>query len=164
MTVTINDAYPREFCALQEVLTRYFQGCDRGDVAQIRSCFADDARVTHPGRDTVVGGDAVIEAIFRPAFAYLKNADALCRMHFMGNFRVERLDGDVAETETYVIAALLAKEASGETADVKSLRYMDRFRRINGQWRVSERRMTQDWSAKLPASFAMAFASRVGKL
>lgn len=164
MPLPIDDRYPREFCALQEVMTRYFQGCDRGDVVAIRSCFADDARVTHPGRDTVVGGDAVIDAIFRPAFAYLKNADARCRMHFMGNFRIERLEGDLAETETYVIAALLAKEAAGDTADVKSLRYLDRFRRIDGAWRVAERRMTQDWSAKLPASFAMPFAQRVGRI
>lgn len=164
MTLSINDAYTREFCAIQEVLTRYFQGCDRGDVVQIRSCFADDARVTHPGRDTVVGADAVIDAIFGPAFAYLATAEARCRTHFMGNFRIERLEGDVAETETYVIAALLAKEASGETADVKSLRYMDRFRRVGGAWRIAERRMTQDWNCKLPAAFAMAFASRVGEL
>lgn len=162
MPLQIDDRYAREFCAIQEVMTRYFRGCDRGDVAAIRSCFADDARVSHPGRDAVVGGDAVIEAIFRPAFAYLKNPDARCRTHFMGNFRIERLAGDAAETETYVIAALLAKEAAGETADVKSLRYLDRFRRIDGEWRVAERRMTQDWSLKLPAAFAMAFASRVG--
>jgi ketosteroid isomerase-like protein len=161
MPLQIDDRYAREFCAIQELMTRYFQAVDRGDVVQVRGCLADDARVALPEREAIAGGDAVVDAIFRPAFAYLKEDTARCRTHFMGNFRIERLEGDLAETETYVIAVRVMGEAAGDIADVMSLRYLDRLRRVDGQWRISERRMTRDWSCRLPTSFAMPFARRV---
>jgi hypothetical protein len=46
-------------------------------------------------------------------------------------------------------------DAYGERRDkVLSIRYLDRFRRVAGQWRIEERRLAIDWSDErlLPAS------------
>lgn len=161
MPIRIDNQYLLEQAALHEVLTRYFQACDRADEAQIRSCFTEDAEILHHGRQKVSGIQAAVDIIFRPSQAKLVAGEAKIRTHFMGNFRVERLEGDVAETETYALAAHVNTTSAQDLVQLMSLRYMDRLRKRSGEWRISERRMTMDWSCELPAASAMAFVQRV---
>ncbi len=52
----------------------------------------------------------------------------------------------------------------GEPTDqvaMRSLRYLDRLRRVEGGWRISERLHTLDWSCQLPATCAVTMAQRI---
>ena len=79
----------------------------------------------------------------------------------MGNLSVHRLEGDVSETETYAIAYLVRPGKTANQIVMRSLRYLDRLRRVNGDWRISERRHTLDWSCDAPATFAATLAQRI---
>ena len=115
---------------IQDVLTRYCRGVDRGDRALLKSVYFEDAIDEH-GMFTGRGVD----------FAdwicdYLK--DIPCQ-HFISNFTCE-LRGDVAFTETYCISF---SEAGGMNATVYN-RYIDRFEKRNGEWRIAHRRVLLD--------------------
>ena len=148
--------------AIGDVLARYFQGIDLGSQDQVRSCFTEDVQATYHGRSPVQGIDALIESIS----SFRKQATGEWRVssHFMGNLHFGLLEGDVAETETYAIAFLVL---AGEPADqlaMRSLRYLDRLRRVEDGWRISDRLHTLDWSCQVPATFAVTMAGRLGAL
>ncbi len=142
--------------AIQDVLARYFQGLDRCDKALVRSCFTDDVHVHYDQRPPVSGIDAVM-AHFR-TFQRMEKGEMKVTTHFMGNLNVKYIRDGVAETEMNAIAFLV------EPADVmamRSLRYIDRLRRDDKGWRISDRLHTLDWSCRIPTTFGATLAERV---
>jgi hypothetical protein len=94
-------------------------------------------------------------------FTRLAAGELKATTHFMGNLSINRLEGDAAETETYAIAYLVRPAKPADQIIMRSLRYLDRLRRVSDGWRISERRHTLDWSCDAPATFAAALAQRV---
>ena len=84
--------------------------------------------------------------------------------HFMGNMNFSLLDGDVAQTETNVFAFLVEPGDPADRVTMRSLRYLDRLRRLEEGWRISERIHTLDWSCMVPADFAVTMAQRLTTL
>ena len=84
--------------------------------------------------------------------------------HFMGNLNISRLEGDVAETETNALALLVEPGNGADLVSVRSLRYLDRMRREESGWRISDRIHTLVWSCQMPANFAITLAQRVSVL
>jgi len=82
----------------------------------------------------------------------------------MGNLSFIRLEGDVAETETYALALLVEPANGVDLVAVRSLRYLDRMRREESGWRISDRIHTLDWSCQVPATFAITLAQRISVL
>lgn len=125
---------------IHDVLMRYFRGVDRTELELVRSCFHADAYSDY-GEPFRGGVDEFIEHLS----TYLP---ALNRtVHFAGNVLIE-LDGDTAQTETYVIAFDEAKPGHpwGDDAFVTIwVRYLDRLERRDGRWRIAGRRMVRDW-------------------
>ncbi|HTD89533.1 MAG TPA: nuclear transport factor 2 family protein, partial [Burkholderiales bacterium] len=101
----IDMQYLLDRTAIQEVLTRYYQGLDRGLPDQVRSCFTDDIKAYYDGRDPVTGIDAMMNSL--NTFTRLAAGELKATTHFMGNLNINRLEGDAAETETYAIAYLV---------------------------------------------------------
>jgi len=62
-------------------------------------------------------------------------------MHFVGNHRAE-IDGDDATGITYCFA----HHISGGADHVMAIRYVDRYRRTPGGWRIAERHLYEDWT------------------
>lgn len=153
--------YVLDRTAIEEVITRYFQGLDRGLRDQVRSCFTDDVKAYYDGREPISGIEDMMNSLH--TFKRLAAGTMKATTHFMGNLNINRLDGDVAETETYAIAYLVHPVEPAGPVAMRSLRYLDRLRRVNGEWRISERRHTLDWSCELQANFAVALAQRVTK-
>ena len=145
--------------AIKAVLARYFQGLDRGLADQVRSCFTDDVTAYYDGREPVAGIDAMMASL--NTFKRMAAGTMKATTHFMGTFNLNRLEGDVAETETYAIAYLVRAATPQDRIAMRSLRYLDRLRRDNGEWRISERRHTLDWSCELQADFAVSLAQRL---
>lgn len=145
--------------AIRDVLVRYYQGLDRGLPDQVRSCFTHDVTAAYDGRDTTtLGRDALIASL--NTFPRLAAGELLATTHFMGNLCFHHLEADEAQTETYAIAHLLRPGTPAPRVVMRSLRYLDRWRRVDGRWLIRARRHTLDWSCELPATFAAALAQR----
>jgi ketosteroid isomerase-like protein len=73
-------------------------------------------------------------------------------MHFNGQSTVA-LDGDRADGESYCLAHHLSVAEDGQrTLMVASIRYLDEFRKLGGQWFFAERRLMVNWIDTRPST------------
>ena len=144
--------------AIHESLCRYARGVDRGDWDQVRSTYHPDAFDEHG--DYKGGIDGLIEWLDK-RFAGVDNS-----MHLLGNCLIEFAGPDLALVETYFVSRrfmpaaghagagptdALAREAWG--------RYVDRFERREGAWKVAHRTVVLEASS---SSLALGGARRAG--
>lgn len=148
--------------ALHDLLARYFQGLDRGNPEQVRSCFTADVQAHYDKRTPTRGIEELIDSLQN--FNKLREETMKITTHFMGNLNISRLEGDAAETETNALALLVEPGNGADLVSVRSLRYLDRMRREESGWRISDRIHTLDWSCQMPANFAITLAQRVSVL
>jgi len=127
--------------AIHDVLMRYFRGADRTDADLIRDCFHPDAEIDF---GEFFKGDL-------PAFVeYLPGPTgwgAFARtLHVTGNELIE-VDGTTARAETYCVAYHEPPAEPGEAPPIMIvwLRYLDRFERRQGEWRILRRRTAVEW-------------------
>jgi hypothetical protein len=146
--------------AIHDLHMRYFNGadCARRDV--VRDCFTPDVVAQYEGRPSVRGVDALVAQI--ALFDSL--ASGVCRIstHFTGNVQYKRLDAGAAETEINAFAFLV--QSDEDVVSMRSLRYLDSLRRVEGQWRISARLHTLDWACNVPATTARMFAQKLTDL
>ena len=75
------------------------------------------------------------------------------------------MDGDIAQVESYVLAwhPVYDEQAGRETHALAGGRYLDRFERRDGEWKIADRRVVLDWTrTSLPGEewpIAKAFAA-----
>ena len=148
--------------AIHDLLTRYFQGIDRGSPEQVRSCFTADVRAHYDKRTPTRGVEELIDSLQN--FNKLRDETMKITTHFMGNLNFSRIEGDEAETETNALALLVEPANGADFVAVRSLRYLDRMRREKSGWLISDRIHTLDWSCEVPANFAITLAQRVSVL
>jgi ketosteroid isomerase-like protein len=126
--------------AICSVIYRLARAVDRRDLAQLQSCYHHDALEDH---GAYVGSAAKFcELASTPPGIYE-------RMHHnVGTIHIE-LDGDMARSEAYVCASgrLIAPGADGSVQS-RSIyaRYIDRFERRDGEWRIAQRIVVKDWT------------------
>jgi hypothetical protein len=146
--------------AIRDVMTRYFQGLDRGSPEQVRACFTEDVQCWYDGKPSTQGIEGLMGSFW--AFKNQQSGDWKINTHFMGNLNFNELTREHAETETYAIAFLvLPNEGPREQVTMRSLRYLDRLRKVGDQWLICGRQHTLDWSCHVPTSFATATAKRI---
>jgi len=122
---------------IADVILRYARGIDRLDLELVRSCYHPDAYDDHGAFKGNV--DEFIEA----AGSFLPRWTAT--QHFMGNMLIE-VEGDVARAETYAVAYHRREAADGSGKDdVMGIRYVDRFERRDGSWRIAHRVVVTEW-------------------
>lgn len=124
---------------------RYCRGVDRADEELIRSAYHPDATDDHGSFKGLAG-----------EFAARVNESHATRwtstMHMVANHSAA-IDGDVADTETYVVAYL--RRIDGSRVDVVGGRYVDRFEKRAGDWRIARRVYVCEWSAAMESSGAL---------
>ncbi len=145
--------------AIQDVIARYFRGIDSGSKELVRSCFTDDVRVLYDGRPPEEGIEATMGSL--KTFKRIEKGEMQITMHFMGNFNLVELDEESALTETYAIAFMVPPGSISQKMAVRGLRYIDRLRNSNGEWRVSQRQHTLDWSFEASPTAAASLAQRL---
>jgi hypothetical protein len=123
---------------IHDVLTRYCRGVDRCDRELMSSCYHPDARDDH-GNWQVSGAEAA-----QHIFNLVKPGDDVA-MHFLGNVRIE-VEGETAFAESYVLAFRSFNRDERPYTRTRAVRFIDRFTLRNGQWRISERVVTDDWN------------------
>ena len=124
---------------LRALSATYMRGLDRSDEALVRSVFTDDA-TTHYGSFTG-GPDEMAGMAMKALSAYSDT------QHFLGQINLD-INGDEATGEVYFQA--YHKHATEGFDRFICGRYIDRYRKVNGSWRMSHRTEAVDWSRTEP--------------
>jgi hypothetical protein len=124
-----------------EVLARYARGCDRVNPELMASVYHDGAWDFH-GSFRGLGRDMSFD-IKR------ESPDNIVAHHALCQSMIE-LDGDVARVETYYIASGIRNYPSGRRVRRIHGRYIDRFERRDGEWKIAVRRALVDLSQEEP--------------
>jgi hypothetical protein len=127
--------------AIHDVIVRYCRGVDRSDPNLVLAAFHDDAIDNHFG----------VVLPFREAIGTLKSARSggtnppskTTSMHNICNVLIE-VDGDIARCESYVIVIVRIPDDGGAVDWTHAGRYVDRFERRNGEWRIAYRTVVYD--------------------
>jgi hypothetical protein len=133
--MTLDELLARE--EITDVVKRLARGTDRLDEEMIASCYHLDGFDDH----NVFRGDPA--GFARWVVDTLPHFDAT--MHFVSPPLIE-VDGDRAQADTYCVAHHLT--ASSDM--VLGLRYVDRFERRSGVWKIARRVCAFDWTYTLP--------------
>ena len=125
--------------AIREVTMRYCRGADRCDPALISSAYHPDARDERPGQEMTgeTVGAEVVDSLRRA----MQSTN-----HQIGTQLIE-VNGDSAVGETYSSGRHVL--ADGRRLH-SSTRYLDRFERRNGEWRIIHRLVVTDATELLP--------------
>mgnify|MGYP000875217920 CR=1 FL=1 len=122
---------------IRDCLMNYCRGIDRGDGEALRRAYHADATEDH-------GPFSGRVADFIPfVLDVLRNVE-VC-LHMIQNVLIE-IEGDVAVSEAYFIA--IQREKDADVEDFISGRYLDRFERRSGEWRIAHRVVVLDWSRR----------------
>lgn len=122
---------------IYECLMRYCRGVDRCDIEVLRSAYHPDAVDHHgafdgPAMDFCTWGEQALKTM-------------KWTMHSISNVLID-VKGDVAYCESYY-NAYHRVEYNGKDVDfILGGRYVDRFERRNGVWKIAERYCLFDWN------------------
>lgn len=128
---------------IQEVIYRYCRGIDRRDFALVRACYHADATDEH---GSFSGG----------VDDYLTWVEALLgryswTMHLVGNVLIDwGPSNDVAAAESYGVALHRSDEPKPHLNLATGFRYLDRFERRQGTWKIASRVAVSEWSIQIP--------------
>ena len=146
--------------AIQDCMYRWFRSVDRLDIASMRTVFHPDAIDNHGIYNG--GVDGLIDWISK------RHEVIPFSMHAISNLLIEFAGKDIALVETYVRTTQRypaeAKAALGQLSGGKlgpegaamdlftCSRYVDRFERRGGEWRIARRTVVADWKQIVPVS------------
>lgn len=129
---------------IRGVLARYCRGVDRCDEELIDSAFHPGATDTHWGSDA----DGRTMSVTEPGKWFIKLVSRYDRsFHSITNQTIE-LDGDVAYCETYYHAHIFTDRGDTTVWQHSDGRYIDRFERRNGQWKIATRVLVPEASVQ----------------
>jgi SnoaL-like domain len=143
--MTVEELLARE--EISDVIKRLARGTDRLDATMIESCYHADGLDDH----NVFRGSG--HEFAKWVLETLDVFDAT--MHFVGA-PYTRLDGDVAQVDTYCVAHHIGRaDEKGHATDlVLGLRYVDRFERRDGVWLIAKRVCAFDWVYRVPFNWS----------
>ena len=113
--------------AIRDCVYRYARAIDRHDTELLESCYHADAIDDHGSYVGSARGLAETTQALHEGF--------LRTQHHMTNHFVD-LQGSTAHAETYYLVAV--RDKAGPTSLVSG-RYVDRFEKRNGDWRIAAR-------------------------
>lgn len=148
--------------AISDVIMTYARAIDRLDEAMLRSVFHSDSQHAHgfvgPSSDPSLPSQPGAPLDF-VAYAFDVLNSHTRTHHQLGNIFIE-LEGDNAYTETYFSAyhRMRAKDdpmAGANAYDTEmdflvSGRYLDKFQKRDGVWKISHRTGLTDWMRTEP--------------
>jgi len=118
---------------MRDALTRYCRGTDRCDLELATSAFWKDSTENHgpyvgTSHEFLAGVMPILREQYQSLFRYITN------------FTVE-IYGEKAESETYWVAML--RDATSDL--IQAGRYVDRWERRNGEWKIAGRLAVIEW-------------------
>jgi ketosteroid isomerase-like protein len=133
--------------AIRKVLADYCRAIDRMDMDLLRSVYHPDAIDT--GRPTTRIPDSGPVERFIATVAESDSVGLDSSSILLGHTIFE-FHGDVALTETYFAAYFRFRRDDGMLQEGHAGRYLDRFERRNGEWRIAHRHVVIDWANTYP--------------
>lgn len=129
--------------AIHQLLVAYCRAVDRGDRDLLRSLWHPDAMVETGLFDGngLAYSDFVIEST-----AVLKRS-----FHSISNEWIE-VDGDRAVSECYLIALVTTPSDAGDQDCLLGGRYLDRYERVDGVWKIRKHAFIVDWTINQPST------------
>jgi hypothetical protein len=124
--------------ALRRLALRYAHAADHHDGVEFGAIFTEDGVIEGPqftqsGREQIEGNAAILKQMFAST------------LHTVLNQTVT-VDGDAAEGETYCLAYHLHHPVDGVYQRLDwAIRYQDKYRRIDGEWKFTYRKLLIDW-------------------
>jgi len=134
--------------AIRELTARYSRAADRADAELMASVFHPDASYDQGGGEPMTG-ESIGQQIVDGLLAMMSSS-----FHQVGGQTVE-IDGDTAVGETYTSGQHVL--ADGQRLRTQT-RYLDRFERRNGEWRISNRRIVSEGIELVPAPDGPGFS------
>jgi hypothetical protein len=129
---------------IRELGMLYSRGVDRKDGALLRSLYTADATDTHG--DTFDGGAADYVDFLEKSFPYMRYSG-----HHICNHLIT-VAGDTGEGEIYAYTFHIIPDGQGGwLEDLRLVRYIDHYRKEEGNWRFAKRVVTYDYSSTRPA-------------
>jgi SnoaL-like domain len=137
--------------AIQDIIVRWCRTIDRLDLEKLEDLYHPDATEDH----LMYKGD------IKGYLAGLRGRQESieCMSHFVSNILIEFAGADVAVAETYCFAIMRFKEGvtlppfvnvpvvrpDSKVDLLGHSRYVDRFERRNGEWRIANRVVVSEW-------------------
>jgi SnoaL-like domain len=143
--IELSPAEAADRLALRELFDAYAHCADRRDAEGQKALFTADTvfAVYMDGEGSeatyVLNGREALTPVFEDLNRYEATT------HFNGQSTIA-LDGDRAAGESYTIAHHVYTEDGTRRIMVASLRYLDRFARLEERWYFAERKLIVDWS------------------
>lgn len=135
--------------AIKHRLLQYCRGIDRCDEELVAGVYHPDATDDH-GAFKGLGTEFAAYAIH----TLRKYMDAT--QHSISEPYIQFVDRTTAHVETYVLAVHRRHDDAGVYLERFGGRYVDRFERRNGDWRIADRICIHEWDAKERVELAWA--------
>jgi hypothetical protein len=134
-----------DFHEIRQLLVTYVHGCDRSDLVEMSSIYAEDSWDDHG--NTKADGKTYAKLSIEEGAATTNVVS-----HQLGQAMIT-VNGDTAGSETYFIATILyPTKDGGESLNQLGGRFVDTLARENGQWKVKKRIVVREWSYTQPIS------------
>jgi hypothetical protein len=131
--------------AITEVLYRYARSMDRLDRDLGYSVFWPDAVADYHEQMFQGTGHGFIDMVMEAHPYFLSHS------HQFSNILIT-VDGDIARSETYADVTLRRQDEQGGFIDIRNLgRYVDRWERRDGEWRIIDRKYLHDFDETNPS-------------
>src|SRR6202046_1803418 len=145
VSISISPHEAADRLAIRELVEAYAHCADRRDAEGQMSLFTVDTHfvVYMKAKDSTPSQELRSREQLAPVFRDLNKYDAT--MHFVGQSTIFTLTGDRATGEAYCLAHHVMLDGGKRRLMVASLRYLDTFVKMNGDWLFAERRLYVDW-------------------
>ena len=121
---------------------------DRGDVGLVTSVYHPDGTDDH-GSFKGLGSDFAVYVTTRLPERYQAT------QHTIANTIIDFVDDDVAQVESHVCARHVRADGGDELVlETFGGRYVDRFERRDGTWKISSRVVVHEWNKAEPVTLA----------
>ena len=149
---TISPSEAADRLAIRELVEAYAHCADRRDAKGQMSLFTPDTHfvVFMNAKDPTPSQDLHSREALAPVFADLNKYDATT--HFVGQSTIFSLTSNRATGEAYCLAHHVTVEGENRRLMVASLRYLDTFVKVDGDWLFAERLLYVDWLDERPIS------------
>lgn len=137
---------------IEEVVLRYCRGIDRRDFDLVRGCYHADAHDHHGSFSGTV--DEYLAWVDKLTARYRWS------MHLIANMLIDLEDSgsaggssqstEIAACETYGVSIHRSDDPKPYMNLATGFRYLDRFEKRDGVWRIAERTAVGEWSMKIP--------------
>ena len=143
--ISISQQEAADRLSIRELIEAYAHCADRRDAKGQMSLFTADTHfvVFMNAKDSTASQELHSREALAPVFADLNKYAATT--HFVGQSTILTLKSDQATGEVYCLAHHVTVEGENRRLMVASLRYLDTFVKVDGDWLFAERLLYVDW-------------------